>query len=401
MPGPILTFDRRVLNGYYKQEKPASTFLRRIFFPITNLLDTPKVEKHFKKGKRRVAPFVSPKVGGKIITNDGFDIHQNAIPTVGVCVKLSAEDEAFTIGLGQNPYSSNPYAKVGEYLKDQSDMITRKEQLIIADLLTTGKFTVQEVAPDGTNSGAAYEIDFKMSNIFQAGVGEFADTKIWTDPTSDPIADLKKMRLAIWKNAGINPRNTVLSPDMATAFINHPKVKPYLDIKRIETGLIKPEILEPGVLYLGYINELGMDIYEYQDWYLDEATNTDKEILPEGSVIMGTTGNEMLYGAIAIYDRKSDGTLGEPTVYKGERVADSWREGNKSRNLETMAKPLPYPTDIDGFAYLNLKTVSGASVASISEASVASISEETETVEEVITENETIAEGDKKVRKGK
>ena len=136
-----------------------------------------------------------------------------------------------------------------------------------------------------------------------------------------------------------------------------------------------------------------MDIYEYQDWYFDETTETDKEILPEGSVIMGTTGNEMLYGAIAIYDRKSDGTLGEPTIYKGERVADSWREGNKSRNLETMAKPLPYPTDIDGFAYLNLKSASGASVASISE--------ETEVVEEVITENETVTEGDKKVKKGK
>ncbi|MGL6131697.1 MAG: major capsid protein [Fusobacteriaceae bacterium] len=354
MPGPILTFDRRVLNGFYKQEKPASTFLRRIFFPVTNMLDTPKVEKHFKKGKRRVAPFVSPKVGGKIYTNDGFDIHQQAIPTVGVCVKLSAEDEAFTIGLGQNPYAANPYAKVAEYLKDQSDMITRKEQIIIADLLTKGKFTVQEVGTDGSNAGTAYEVDFKMTNLFKAGEGEFADTKVWTDSTSNPIADLKKMRLAIWKNAGINPRNVVLSPDMATAFINHAKVKPYLDIKRIESGLIKPEVLEPGVLYLGYINELGMDIYEYQDWYLDETTGTDKEILPEGSVIMGTTGNEMLYGAVAIYDRKSDGTLGEPTVYKAERVADSWREGNKVRNLETMAKPLPYPTDIDGFAYLNL-----------------------------------------------
>lgn len=354
MSNVIGNFDRRVLNGFYKQEKPASTFLRRIFFPVTNLLDTPKVEKHFKKGKRRTAPFVSPKIGGKFYTEKGFDIHQNAIPTVGVSIKLSAEDEAFTIGLGQNPYSKNQYAKVGSYLRDQSDMITRTEQMIIAELLTTGKFAVQEVDTNGENLAEAYEIDFKMTNIFKAGAGEFAGTKNWGEDGSDPIADLKKMRLAIWKQAGINPRNVVLSPDVATNFIMHEKVKPYLDVKRIETGLIKPEVLEPGVLYLGYINELGMDIYEYQDWYLDEKTDTEKEILPPGSVVMGTTGNEMLYGAVALYDRKTDGTMGEPTIYKSERVADSWKEGNKTRILETMAKPLPYPTDIDGFAYLNL-----------------------------------------------
>ncbi|MGL4566924.1 MAG: major capsid protein [Fusobacteriaceae bacterium] len=349
----IGSFDRRVLNGFYKQEKAPSTFLRRIFFPRTTLLDTPKVEKHFKKGKRRTAPFVSPKIGGKLYAEEGFEIHQKAIPTVGVSIRLSAEDEAFTIGLGQNPYSTNQYAKVGDYLKDQSTMITRTEQKMIAELLTVGKFNVQEVDTEGTNIGASYEIDFNMTNIFRAGAGEFLGSKAWTDEASNPIEDLKKMRTAIWKTAGINPRAVVLSPGVATSFINHKIVKEILDLKRVETGLINPEILEPGVLYLGYINELGMDIFEYQDWYLDETSGTDKELLPPGSVIMGTNDNEMLYGALAIYDRKIDGSIGEPAIYKNERVADSWKEGNKTRILETMAKPLPYPTDIDGFAFLN------------------------------------------------
>ncbi|MGL5612728.1 hypothetical protein, partial [Cetobacterium sp.] len=88
-----------------------------------------------------------------------------------------------------------------------------------------------------------------------------------------------------------------------------------------------------------------------------------------------------------------------PDIFTQERVADSWREGNKTRVLETLSKPLPFPTDIDSFAYLD---VTGIAVGgySLKKEQI----EEAEVVEEATTENEATEEaaGDnKKVRKGK
>lgn len=399
----ISSFDRRSMNGYYKNTLAPSNFLRRIYFPKTVKLPTPKLERDFKKSKRIAAPFVSPKVGGKLYTDRGFDLQKYSIPTVGTAIKLSAEDEAFTRGLGQNPYAlKQAYQKVADYLDDQNNQIARKEQLMIAELLTTGKFQIQEVDAEGANLGEAYEVNFGMTNIHKTGAGKFADSKPWTDPTSDPIEDLKKLRKEIWQKTGLNPRVVTLSPDVATIFIDHSKVKEVLNTRRVELGNIKPETLEPGVVYLGYINALGQDFYEYQDYIYDEKTQAEKEVLKEGSVIMGTTQNEMLYGAIALYSRDKEGQISEnalPDIFTQERVADSWREGNKTRVLETLSKPLPFPTDIDSFAYLD---VTGVAVGgySLKKEQI----EEAEVVEEATTENEATEEaaGDnKKVRKGK
>ena len=50
------------------QTPPVRTFLQKTFFPGEQTHITEKVEFDVRKGKRIMAPFVSPRKGGKVIT---------------------------------------------------------------------------------------------------------------------------------------------------------------------------------------------------------------------------------------------------------------------------------------------------------------------------------------------
>ena len=63
-------------------------------------------------------------------------------------------------------------------------------------------------------------------------------------------------------------------------------IKNMLDIRRIEIGAIKPEEMEGGLTYYGHLNLPGVDIYGYDEVYLDDETNETKPLIPDNVVLM-------------------------------------------------------------------------------------------------------------------
>ena len=61
---------------------PVRNFLTKWFFPVEKTHVTEKVEFDVKKGKRIMAPFVSPRVGGKVITRNGFQTKEFSTPRI-------------------------------------------------------------------------------------------------------------------------------------------------------------------------------------------------------------------------------------------------------------------------------------------------------------------------------
>ena len=65
------------------QTPPVRTFLQMTFFPGERTHVTEKVEFDVRKGKRIMAPFVSPRKGGKVLTRQGY--HTNSEDCAGTC----------------------------------------------------------------------------------------------------------------------------------------------------------------------------------------------------------------------------------------------------------------------------------------------------------------------------
>ena len=63
------------------------------------------------------------------------------------------------------------------------------------------------------------------------------------------------------------------------------EVQKLLDVERYDLAVIKPRELPNGVTYIGTIQGEGMDIYSYNEWFLDNWTNKDK---PENKPLVPT-----------------------------------------------------------------------------------------------------------------
>ena len=177
------------------------------------------------------------------------------------------------------------------------DGITRREEWMAASALTTGKINV---VGDGVND----LIDFQMAATHLVDLN---GNDLWSDTVnSDPVANLQAWCLLTLKDAGFSCNTIVMDPDAWKLFINHPKVKGNTELLsrfKIQTGQIDPQQMDEGIAFCGTINDgiVFADIYVYAEWYIDDQDNdTEKPILPSGTVICGNprAQNSKLYGAI-------------------------------------------------------------------------------------------------------
>jgi len=331
----INIFDTRTMLKAMEQMKPPRTFLRDTFFPSVRTFDTKKVDIDLRKGKRKMAPFVSPRVGGKTVERQGYrtDTYE---PCLVAPDMITTADDLFKRLPGENLYGGkSPEERAAEQLGidlvELDDMITRREEWMCAQALLSG---VINMVGEGINE----TINFGLTNEILAA------ERRWTAEGSDPLADLKIWRRERIKASGITPNIAVMASDVIDIFINHPKVKGALDNRRIDLGKIDPMVLPNGVTYYGYIKDVGLDIYAYDEWYLDDD-GVEKPMVPEGKVLIGSTNarTERLYGAVALVDQDK--------VYSAERVPRSWTQKKPSaRFVQVMSRPLPVQVDAFFFA---------------------------------------------------
>jgi Phage major capsid protein E. len=129
-------------------------------------------------------------------------------------------------------------------------------------------------------------------------------------------------------------------------------VQKLLDIKAYDIAVIKPRELPNGVTYIGTINKLGLDIYTYNEWYLDNWTDPEnpeqKPLVPEKTLALMSTAAEysICYGAVTILDSTTDNFV----TIEGQIIPESWVERRPSRRfLQLNSQPLPVPHEVDSW----------------------------------------------------
>lgn len=348
----INIFEPRRMLRVLEELKPVRTFLLDLFFRgETNRFDTRQVDIDIFKGKRTLAPFVSPRREGRAVERIGYTTKTYAPPYIKVFTETTAED-TLRRQPGEAVYSSDPAASnpqlraariLGRDLAYLEEQITRREEWMAAEAVSTGMLHVRGEGVDDV-------IDFQMAPTHLVTlVGPAA----WSDrDNSDPLRDLRKWRRRIIQDSGINPTAMILGQDALDAFLDHPKVLGKLDNRRVEFGRIDPVSLADGATYYGYIKDVNLDIYSYDEWYADEATGTEKPMVRPDRCILGSARarTSRNYAVIQDLDAIGSGQFAVP------RYPKSWVEKNPSvRRLMLQSAALVVPHQID--AFMSIKVV--------------------------------------------
>jgi hypothetical protein len=332
-------FDTRTMLAALEQMLPPKSFLLDTFFATPEYSDTEYVDIDIIRGKRRLAPFVSPKHQGKLVERDGYSTKSFKPPyvkpkSVFTADDLMKRDPGQHIYAGGRSPAEHAAEVLGRDLMDLQEQIVRREEWMAAQALNGGVVTV-------SGEGIEEVIDFQM----------LADHKNlaadWSDPdVGNPALDIRAWRQTIAKSSGIVPNVAVLASDVVDAFLGHSTVAgqdSILNARRAEIGAINVgDVQESGATYLGSLFGGGIDLFGYDEWYVDD-NGDEQPMVPAGKVLIGSTRARTArhYGAIR------DLAAGSASM---RWFPKSWEEQDPSaRFIMLQSAPLVVPHQIDAF----------------------------------------------------
>lgn len=341
-------FDTRTMMGMITEgEKKSGTFFRDRYFKNRPTYNTKKIDFDIVGlGDRKLAPFVHPKVGGVAIDRQGYRTESYEAPEISLLRVTTAEDmlkrsAGETIYGGKTP-QQRAAEILGKDLSDLDDLITRREEVMCREAILEGQVTVK---------GDGYDevISYWPSN----DKPETTLSTKWTADgvtASDIMADLRTIRRAMVKKAGFVPQDVICGSSVVDVLIDKLTAGNALDMRRVDMGQIDPKILPLGVTYWGHLKDSALDIYSYDDWFVnDEGTETP--MMPENKILLASPNvrTSLAYGVVSL--------IGEDSVnfHEGARVPDSWvqKSAPAGRVVQLKACPLPIVHQIYGFHVVN------------------------------------------------
>lgn len=343
----ISIYDPRTMGKLIERMPRVHTFIKDTFFKNTETFDTQRVDVDFKKGNRQLAPFVHRKIGGVTIENEGFQtntyepplVAPNTITTVDDILKRTPGESLYN---GKSP-DQRAIEKMQRDFTKLDETITRREEWMCCQALFTGKIPIL----DKNGKAIQEEIDFQFTNKTTLKTAES-----WNTKKGGKIEQLKEWREQVQKTGFVNCNICLMGKQAMAAFLQDEEVQKMLDVRHYEVAVIAPRELPNGATYIGTIHEIAMDIYTYNEWYLDDWTNKnkpeEKPLLPANIVALLSTEAEysMYYGAVGIVDEAGK-TI---SVVEGVRVPEQWVERRPARRfLQLSSAPLCVPHEVDSW----------------------------------------------------
>lgn len=332
------------LLAAYEQANPVSSFLRDRYFPCneaTDIFTTDDVIMEYRDGTQRMAPFVAPRVGGKTVLRDGYNMERYEPPFIAPRRPLTVDDLAKK-GFGEAIYSTlTPEQRQGAIVtKDMSEMdimITRREEAMAAEVMTTNALVMRHYGDNNT--------DFEEKSIqYFTGASNpaaYTITNPWNAANADIYGDINGM-VTLARQSGLVASELVVSADVVPMILKDETIQKFLDIKGYEMGHIQPrELNAAGAAYIGTLNVNGVmiDIISYAAQY--EADNgTMTSYLPAGKVILtAPAAGRTVYGAVT--QLESDELF---HTYAAKRVP-KYNSDKKAdiRDLRLASRPLLIP----------------------------------------------------------
>ena len=279
----------RTINTMFK---PTSWLLDR-YFPDTITFTSEEVVFDVVNGKRRMSPFVSPLVQGKIVESLGRSTN-SLKPAYIKDKRVFDMTRPFKrrpgeMLLGDMSPEQRVQAMIAQEMDDQLDMFTRRQEWMAAQTLVYGGYTI---------AGEKYQT--VVINFGRASAQQIVLTggAVWGTAGVSLLGNLNSWASAQFQTSGVYPTDVVLDPAAWEIFRKDPEVK----AERAYFSNPAPVRTTEGLRGLGgqLVATIGnFDIYVYQERYVDD-NNTEQPMLPANTVLLLSPQIEGVrhYGAI-------------------------------------------------------------------------------------------------------
>ena len=347
MPNTVSIYEPRTMMGVIRKLPPVHTFFRSTFFSREKTFVTKSVDMDYKKGARKLAPFVSREIGGKVVPNTGYTTETYTPPFIAPD-RVTTIDDILDRQPGESLYSGRTPAQraviqMSEDFTDLREMILRREEWMCAQAMLTGKIVV-------LGEGVKDTIDFRFTNLID--ISKDAKRKWKGGTVQNKYADLKAWHEKVQKEGFTNCNVCIMASDVVKEFLMDEQIRKLLDVKNYALAVIKPTQKENNVTYIGTIHELGLDLYQYNEWYVDDwtdpATPVELPMVPAGTLMMASTHAKysMYYGAISILNQKTE----KWETVAGKYVPDTFIKKRPDRRfLSLQSAPVPVPHEVDSW----------------------------------------------------
>lgn len=295
-----LLFDTNTLIQVVPNLKTAQQFLLDKFFPNIVTSDTEKVSIDIDVGKRRMAPFVSPLVEGKLVEQRRYQtneftpayIKDKRAPDLLKPVRRMIGERIGGEFTGEEREQANLYAEMA----DQVDIVNRRLEWMAAQALATGTLTVEGDGFDQVTID--YGRDASLT-VARTGAQAWTAANI-TASTASPTSDVDDWARAILKASGAVVTELVFTTSSWKAFKLDPVLKGAIiwPIQNPSGNIVNPgSLIKQGAVYMGHWGQY--DLWVYNDWFVDENNHevpmiVDGTVLMSGETLMGTRAFGMI-----------------------------------------------------------------------------------------------------------
>jgi hypothetical protein len=343
MANELNLFDLRSMLRALEQRVPPKTFFLDTFFPSTEVHDTDTVDIDIIQGKRKMAPFVNPRLQGKLVERTGYTTRTYKPPylkpkMVTTAAELMKRMPGSTIYGGNVSPAQRAAEQLGRDLAELEDMIVRREEWMASTAVTSGQI---RVIGDGIDDTITFGMQSSHLPVLSGG-------SLWSAPTTaTPIDDLRDWKRQVLHDSGIAPTDCVMGIEAYEAFLKCNQVsdkdKGLFDFMRINLGQIEPRALPNGLTYVGRLTELGLDLWVHEDWYVtDFDDDVEEAMMPPKKVLLGSRNARTTRHYALIQDLEVSGAL--------KRFPKSWAEKDPSAQfLLVQSAPLMVPHQVDAF----------------------------------------------------
>lgn len=324
-------FSTSTLKAIVQDLRVPQTGMLDAYFRTTSQDDTEEIHFDIDNKPRRIAPFVSPLVAGKVVASRGFQTatfkpayvkDKRAFSPTRAVKRVMGE----RIGGGELSPAQRMQVLLVQDMQDQLEMITRRLEWMACQALYDGKVTV---------SGEDYPsvlVDFGRAaghTVVLSGPSRWGQSGI------KPLDDLQTWSDTMVKATGVGLTEVTMTVDVWKIFRIDADVKTRLDRWRGNSTMQQDAVQKEGRVFMGMVDSFA--IYVYSGWYVDPTSGTETAMLPAGTVI-GAAGAAVEgvqhFGAIMDHD-----VLQAMSYYP-----KSWLEQDPSmRYLLMQSAPLPVP----------------------------------------------------------
>lgn len=327
-------FSTHVLAKVVENLPTPSSFLLDTFFPNVQTSDKEEIFFDVTDSKPRITPFVSPLLPGKVVDGNGYQTKSFKPAYVKDKRRFDANIPYKRVAgevIGGSLSPAQRYERaLATTLQDQLDNLTRREEVMAAEILRTGQVVV---------SGDGYPANTVSFGRDAALTKALVGSNTWASSGSKPLDNLEDWAADIQNKSGTVAKTVVMDPEAWKIFRSNASVEKYLDYRRGTSNTLNTDPFVRGkdskARYVGSIGDF--DIYVYNDSYINDK-GVITNLLPSKTVILGAKDGlegTRCYGAI--HDEKANWTA---TRY----FTKSWVEEDPSvRWLLLQSAPLVVP----------------------------------------------------------